>query len=118
MQFSDNHTEDLIPDGTYAAILVEVFDYRNERGQRHGFRFVIQNPKLLGRSITRTVAASRGTKSRLVETIRALNQGTMLFPEDFKTLVGTRCLLLVTQQTSRQGVTFSAVEKIFYGAKI
>lgn len=116
MTFRNN--SDMIPPGTFAAMLSAVTKYQNEHGKRYAFTFTLLDRQHLGLTITRTTAATLGPKSRLAETITSLNQGEVLPPARFNELIGTRCVLLVAQMQNRQGEAFNVVDRIFYGAKI
>ena len=112
------NSTDLIPPGTFAAMLSAVSKYENEHGKRYAFKFTLLDRNHRGRTVTRTTAATLGQKSRLAETITSLNQGETLPPARFNELIGTRCVLLVAQMQNRQGEIFNVVDRIFYGAKL
>lgn len=107
----------LISDGTYPAILTEVFSYENDHGRRYGFRFILQAHTCYGVAVTQTASANIAPKSRLTEIISGLNRGKMLVPGRFQELVGTRCIVLITKQVNRNGETFNTVEKVLCGPK-
>ncbi len=102
--------KNLIPEGLYHATLSDVFRFENDHGPRIGFEFTLSGNGVEGQEITRTTSTRCTKKSKLNATITALSSVKSI--TNLKSLIGTQCILLVIQKTSRQGVTFNEIDRI------
>ena len=108
----------LIENGTYRATLTNVYRFSNSFGQRIGFEFTLYGRNVEGQTVTRTTTTKLADKSKLGETFKALNKGKTTALQSLKSLIGTRCIVLIIQQRNRQGQLFNSVDRIFYSMKL
>lgn len=108
----------LIPDGTYKAALSKVTRFDNAYGTRIGFEFTLQGKGVEGQKVMRSTSPNLSPSGKLADVLRGL-LGRDLKPAeveggiDVEKLVGTECSVLVLQSKSKNGNTYSNVERIF-----
>lgn len=107
-------TTEVIPDGTYDAKLSKVTQFNNAYGQRIGFEFTLAD----GRKVMRSTNTVLSERSKLAEVINGLTGKPLTAADieagiDLDSLVGTDCMVLVINATSKGGTTYSNVERIF-----
>jgi hypothetical protein len=111
-------TADIVPPGTYPAILTGIRQFDNAYGHRIGFEFTLQGDEVDGMKVMRSTSPNLSAKSKLADMLRGLlgrgiedqeiNRGV-----DIEELVGTECKVLVLQSRSKSGQVYSNVEQVF-----
>ncbi len=105
---------DIAQEGIHSATLTNVKEFSNAYGQRIGFEFTLENNSILMRSTNVLLSE----KSNLADVIRGL-KGRTLNPNEFEdgidlhNLIGTKCQVFVSNSSSKNGIMYSKVEKIF-----
>lgn len=111
----------VVPDGTYKATLSKVSQFTNAYGQRVGFEFTLHGRGVDGEKVMRSTNPVLTAKSKLAEVIEGM-LGRELTPAevskgfDVDLLVGSECNVLVLTSKSKNGATYSNVERIFQAA--
>jgi len=107
----------IIDDGSYPATLSNITQFNNAYGARLGFEFTLAD----GRKVMRSTNTVLSEKSKLAEVIAGLQGKRMTFAEiqkgvDLDKLIGTECMVLVVNSSSKNGAIYSNVEQIFQAA--
>jgi hypothetical protein len=108
----------LVPQGAYKAKLVKVNRSFNAYGERINFEFYLYGENVEGVLLTRSTNPLLTAKSKLAEVLNGLlgrdlteyevNEGV-----DIEQMIGTVCNVLVLNNKSKTGTTYSNVERIF-----
>lgn len=107
-----------VPDGTYRAALSKVTRFDNAYGTRIGFEFTLKGNGVEGAKVMRSTSPNLSPSGKLADVLRGL-LGRDLKPTeleggiDAEKLVGTECSVLVLSAKSKNGNTYSNVERIF-----
>ncbi len=108
----------LVPDGTYQAQLSKVTRFDNAYGTRIGFEFTLQGSGVDGQKVMRSTSPNLSPSGKLADVLEGL-LGRKLKPSelsgglDVEALIGKECRVMVLQAKSRNGATYSNVERIF-----
>lgn len=108
----------IVRDGTYRARLTGIKQFSNTYGERVGFEFTIKGGTYDGAKVMRSTAPQLSRQSKLAEVIegiagRPLTEMELTHGFDLDQLKGTECSILVLQSRSKNGATYSNVEKVF-----
>ncbi len=100
-------------DGIYRAKLSKVTAFENVYGRRVGFEFELED----GQKIMRSTSPVLSPKSQLLNVLtgllgRDLTREEMEQGVDAEELVGTYCMVVVRQSTSKAGQVFSNIEAV------
>lgn len=108
----------IVPNGNYKAVLSKVTRFDNAYGTRLGFEFTLQGEDVDGAKVMRSTTPNLSHTSKLADVLRGL-LGRDLAPTelengiDVEKLVGTECGVMVLQSKSKNGNTYSNVERVF-----
>lgn len=108
----------IVPNGTYKAVLSKVTRFDNAYGTRIGFEFTLQGGAVDGAKVMRSTTPNLSPSGKLADVLRGL-LGRDLAPTelengiDIEKLVGTECGVMVLQSKSKNGNTYSNVERVF-----
>lgn len=108
----------VVKDGTYTAELTGIRQFANAYGERIGFEFTIKGGQSDGQKVMRSTAPQLTRQSKLAEVLEGLLGRSLTMEElqggiDVEALVGSKCQILVLQAKSRNGATYSNVERVF-----
>lgn len=108
----------IVPNGTYKAVLTNVTQFQNIYGHRVGFEFTLQNEGVTGAKVLRSTSPVLSAKGKLAEVLsgllgRQLTNEELATGVDVETLIGKECEILVLQTKGKNGETYSNVERIF-----
>lgn len=102
-----------VPDGIYKAKLSKVNQFSNVYGERIGFEFTLESGEKVMRS-TSPVLSDKGQLANVLRGLlgRDLTREEMEQGVDAEELVGTYCMVVVRQSTSKAGQVFSNIEAV------
>lgn len=102
-----------VPDGIYKAKLSKVNQFSNVYGERIGFEFTLESGEKVMRS-TSPVLSDKGQLANVLRGLlgRDLTREEMQQGVDAEELVGTYCMVVVRQSTSKAGQVFSNIEAV------
>lgn len=102
-----------VPDGIYKAKLSKVNQFSNVYGERIGFEFTLESGEKVMRS-TSPVLSDKGQLANVLRGLlgRDLTRDEMQQGVDAEELVGTYCMVVVRQSTSKAGQVFSNIEAV------
>lgn len=111
-------TAEVIPDGTYKAALSKVTRFDNAYGTRIGFEFTLQGNGVDGHKVMRSTSPNLSPSGKLADVLRGLlgrdlKQAELEGGIDVEKLVGAECSVMVLASKSKNGNTYSNVERIF-----
>jgi len=109
---------DVVPNGTYSAILTGIRQFDNAYGHRIGFEFTLQGGEFDGMKVMRSTSPNLSVQSKLADLLRgllgrSLDEQEIMQGVDVEDLVGTECKVLVLQSRGKSGQTYSNVEQVF-----
>ncbi len=107
-----------VPQGAYKAKLINVNRSNNAYGERLNFEFCLHGASVEGIVVTRSTNPLLTAKSKLAEVLngllgRELTHDEIIKGVDIEQMVGTECNVLVLNNKSKTGTTYSNVERIF-----
>ena len=110
-----------VPDGTYKATLSKVTQFTNSFGLRVGFEFTLHGSSVEGEKVMRSTNPVLTAKSKLAEVITGMTGKELTNDEiakgvDVEQLLGKDCTVLVLSSKSKNGSTYSNIERIFQTA--
>ena len=108
----------VVPEGSYKATLSKVTQFTNAYGERIGFEFSLHGEGVEGAAVMRSTNPILTAKSKLAEVLNGLLGRELTHDEinkgvDVEQMVGTECNVLVLNNKSKTGATYSNVERIF-----
>lgn len=115
-------TPDLVPDGSYQAVLTKVNQFTNVYGERIGFEFTLQDKAVAGLTVMRSTSTQLSASGKLADLLRGVLGRELTAAEltngiNVESLVGMPCGVLVLQSKGKSGNVYSNVERIFPAAK-
>ena len=107
-----------VPDGTYKATLSKVTQFTNSFGLRVGFEFTLHGSSVEGEKVMRSTNPVLTAKSKLAEVITGMTGKELTSAEiakgvDVEKFLGMDCTVLVLTSKSKNGATYSNIERIF-----
>lgn len=108
----------VVPEGSYKATLSKVTQFANAYGERIGFEFSLHGEGVEGAAVMRSTNPVLTAKSKLAEVLNGLLGRELTHDEinkgvDVEQMIGTECNVLVLNNKSKTGATYSNVERIF-----
>jgi hypothetical protein len=108
----------VVPEGSYKATLSKVTQFANAYGERIGFEFSLHGEGVEGAAVMRSTNPILTAKSKLAEVLNGLLGRELTHDEinkgvDVEQMIGTECNVLVLNNKSKTGATYSNVERIF-----
>ena len=109
---------DLVPDGSYQAQVSKIHQFQNAYGERIGFEFTLKDRAVAGLKVMRGTSTQLSASGKLADVLRGILGRELTAAElskgiDVDSLVGMECGVLVLQTKSKNGNTYSNVERIF-----
>ena len=104
---------ELVPEGVYAAALVDVRRFTNAFGERVGLVFAIDGGLYHGIELMESAALKGSPRGKLSELLRGIggSDGSSLLSAH--ELVGQRCHIAVRHETTKTGKTYAAITQTF-----
>lgn len=108
----------VVPDGTYKATFSKVTQFSNAYGHRVGFEFTLHGAGVEGSKVMRSTSTNLSPDGKLADVLRGLLGRELTADElqkgvDIEPLVGRDCAVMVLKSRSKNGATYSNVERIF-----
>lgn len=102
----------LVPEGVYAAALVDVRRFTNAFGERVGLVFAIDGGPYHDIELMESAALKGSPRGKLSELLRGISgsDGSLLSAHD---LVGQRCHIAVRHEATKTGKTYAAITQTF-----
>lgn len=103
---------DIIPEGVYEAVLVDVRGFANAFGERVGLVFKIDSGPHRGMELMEAAALKDSPRGKLSELLRGMGgaDGSILSAQ---TLLGRPCRIAVRHEQAKAGKTYAAITQTF-----
>ena len=103
---------ELVPEGVYESVLVDVRRFANVFGERVGLVFAIEGGPHHGIELMESAALKGSSRGKLAELLRGIGgeDGSLLAAHE---LVGRRCHIAVRHEATKTGKAYAAVTQTF-----
>ena len=108
----ENAEPELVAEGVYESVLVDVRRFTNAFGERVGLVFAIEGGPHHGIELMESAALKGSSRGKLAELLRGIGgaEGSLLAAHE---LVGQRCRITVRHESTKSGKPYAAIRETF-----